>query len=176
MITFYGVSVNPVELFLKPHPLRVSLQLQCVYPVRTIEVSKWCYCVNKRLKSWWRYQMETFSAWLALWEGHPWFRLTKACNTDLWYFLWCALEQTAEQTVEMPVFETPWRPLWRHCNDQWWIWVTLKCQKASLYSNGTYPVRTSAKITPLINALEQHNKICEWTVKIQAHWRISNHR
>ena len=30
-----------------------------------------------------------------------WIPLKKASNAELWYFLWCVLEQTAEQAVEI---------------------------------------------------------------------------
>ena len=30
-----------------------------------------------------------------------WILLKKASNAELWYFLWCVLEQTAEQAVEI---------------------------------------------------------------------------
>ena len=50
--------------------------------------------------SWWRHQMETFSAFLSLYEGkstgHRWISLTKASNAELWCILWCAPEQTVE--------------------------------------------------------------------------------
>ena len=49
-----------------------------------------------------------------LWEesnGHQWIPFTKASDAEVWGFLWCAPEQTAEQTVQIPVI------LWRHCND-----------------------------------------------------------
>ena len=32
---------------------------------------------------------------------HLWIPLTKASDAELWYFLWSAPEQTAEQTIEM---------------------------------------------------------------------------
>ena len=35
-------------------------------------------------------------------------------------FLWCAPEQTAEQTMRMPWFNMPWRSLWR-CLNKWWL-------------------------------------------------------
>ena len=46
-------------------------------------------------KSWWRHQMETFSALLALCEwgeftGHRWIPPTKASDAELWCFLWSA--------------------------------------------------------------------------------------
>ena len=44
---------------------------------------------------WWRHQIETFSALLALCAGnsltgHRWIPLTKASDADLWCFLWSA--------------------------------------------------------------------------------------
>ena len=51
--------------------------------------------------TWWRHQMETFSALLALCEGNP--PVTgglplRASNVGLWCFLWSAPEQTVRQT------------------------------------------------------------------------------
>ena len=34
---------------------------------------------------------------------HRWIPLTKACNAELWYFLWFAPEQTVEQKIETSV-------------------------------------------------------------------------
>ena len=34
---------------------------------------------------------------------HPWIHLTKACDAELWCFLFSAPEQTVEQTIEMLV-------------------------------------------------------------------------
>ena len=35
--------------------------------------------------------------------GHRWIPLTKASDAELWCFLWSALEQIVEQTIETPV-------------------------------------------------------------------------
>ena len=48
--------------------------------------------------------------------GDQWIALTKTSNAELWCFLWSAPEQTAEETIKTPGFETPSRSLWRHCN------------------------------------------------------------
>ena len=65
----------------------------------------WCTKTENAIAfTWWRHQMETFSALLALMRGiHRWSSLTKTSDAKLWYFLWCAPEQTVEQTAEMPV-------------------------------------------------------------------------
>ena len=58
------------------------------------------------LSAWWRQQMEAFSASLAFcgeFTGHRWIPCTKVSDTELWYFLWYALEQTTRQTVETQV-------------------------------------------------------------------------
>ena len=60
--------------------------------------------VRSKTSPWWRHQMQTISALLALVRGiHRWIPFTKASATELWCFLWSALEQTVEQTIETPV-------------------------------------------------------------------------
>ena len=50
--------------------------------------------------------------------GHWWFLLPKISDAELWCFLWCEPEQTAEQSNQSIRwwFETTSRSLWRHCN------------------------------------------------------------
>ena len=55
---------------------------------------------------WWRHQMETFSALLALWEesvGHRWIPLAMTSDAELWCFLLSAPERTVEKTIETPI-------------------------------------------------------------------------
>ena len=33
--------------------------------------------------------------------GHRWIPLSQASDAELWYFLWSALEQTVEQTIDL---------------------------------------------------------------------------
>ena len=49
--------------------------------------------------------------------GHRWIPLTKASDAKILGFLWSALEQTVDQTIETRWFETPSRSLWRHFNE-----------------------------------------------------------
>ena len=49
--------------------------------------------------------------------GYRWIHLTKDIDAELWCILWSAPEQTFELTIETPVFATPLRSLWRHCNE-----------------------------------------------------------
>ena len=49
------------------------------------------------LSPWWRHQMETLSALLALCAGNsPWIPLTDAGDADLWGLLWSAPEQKVD--------------------------------------------------------------------------------
>ena len=51
----------------------------------------------------WRHQMETFPRYWPLVRGIHRSTLTKACDAELWCFLWSAPEQTVEQMIETPV-------------------------------------------------------------------------
>ena len=57
------------------------------------------WCQIDRVSTWWRHQIETNSALLAL-ESTG---LTRASNAEAYCFISCAPEQTAEQTVDMLV-------------------------------------------------------------------------
>ena len=48
-------------------------------------------CTNPSI-SWWRHQMETFSASLVLCDRSRWIPRTKASDAELWCFLWSASE------------------------------------------------------------------------------------
>ena len=64
----------------------------------------------------------------SLWElrtGHRWIPPTKASDAELWYFLWSALEQTTEQTIEAPVI---WDADELNVTSLWWI--LSNCQYA----------------------------------------------
>ena len=81
----------------------------------SLHIDQWSFIhiTNRsQISTWWRHQMETFSALLALCEGdspvigefpHRWIPLTKANDAKLWCFLWSAPEQTVEQTTQTPV-------------------------------------------------------------------------
>ena len=47
--------------------------------------------------------MELWDPFNELW----WIPLTKACDSELWYFLWSVPEQTVEQTIETPMIWDP---------------------------------------------------------------------
>ena len=52
------------------------------------------------------------STLLALWAGNP-----SVSGAEFWCFLWCAPEQTVEQTVKVPEIWDVMTSMWRHCNE-----------------------------------------------------------
>ena len=64
--------------------------------------------------SWWRHQMETFSALLALCAGNS--PLTKTSDDELWCFFYLCLNKRLSKQPWGWWFETPSCSLWRHCD------------------------------------------------------------
>ena len=71
------------------------------------------------ISSWWRHQMETFfrvpGPLCGEFTGYRWIPLTKASDAELWCLPWSAHEQTVDLQSRRWWYETPSRPLWRHC-------------------------------------------------------------
>ena len=69
---------------------------------------------------WWRHQMETFSASLALCEGNPpdtgWFPSQRSLTRRFGVFFDLRLNKRLIKLWIRRLFKTLWRPLWRHCN------------------------------------------------------------
>ena len=84
--------------------------------------------------SWWRDQMETFCALLAILYGeissHRWIPRTKASDAKLWCFFDRRPNKFLSKESWGWWFETQPRPLWRHCNGPRPYGVTIKrnCQ------------------------------------------------
>ena len=78
------------------------------------------------MRAWWRDQMETFSAPLALCEGNP----PVVTKTDLWSFFWCAPEQTAKEAVEMLIW-----------NASFWFVDVLVCRRMFCRRYGLSTIR-----------------------------------
>ena len=70
--------------------------------------------------SWWRYQMETFSALLVLGEGNSpvteWFPSQRPETRSLAVFFDLRLNKRLGKPSRRRWFDTPSRSLWRHCN------------------------------------------------------------
>ena len=74
--------------------------------------------------SWWRHQMETFSALLALCEG--WIPSQRPVTRSFYVFFDSGLNNRLSKQSRRLWFETPSRSLWRQCNGQilpgqWWL-------------------------------------------------------
>ena len=71
--------------------------------------------------SWWRHQMETFSALLALWQGNPpvtgGFPSQRPVMRNFHVFFDLRLKKRLNKQSRHRWFETPSHPLWRHCID-----------------------------------------------------------
>ena len=89
------------------------LKLQTDYP-------EYSSLSNKALTTRWRHQMGTFTALLALCEGNPPVtgRLPpkRPVTRSFYVFSGACLNKRLKQSI-WRWFETPWRSLWRHCND-----------------------------------------------------------
>ena len=75
-----------------------------------------CFMSN----SWWRYQMETLSALLAICAGNSpvtgEFPSKRPVTRSFDVFFDLCLNKRLSKQSRGWWFQTPWRPLWRHCN------------------------------------------------------------
>ena len=82
----------------------------------------WCADPNDKrplLLIWWRHQMETFSALLAIFErGIDRFPAQRPVTRSVGVFLDLRLNKWLSKQSWGWWFEMPSRPLWRHCNDR----------------------------------------------------------
>ena len=73
---------------------------------------------------WWRHQMETFSALLALCAGNSpvtsEFSAQRPVTRSFYVFFYLRLNKRLSKQSWGWWFETPSRSLWRHCNDNHW--------------------------------------------------------
>ena len=82
----------------------------------------WCYTIHHSYAnySWWRHQMETFSALLAIGVGNSSvtgeFPAQRPVTRSLDIFFDLRLNKRLSKQSGGWWFETPSRPLWRHCN------------------------------------------------------------
>ena len=75
---------------------------------------------ERSLSAWWRHQMETFSALLALCAGNSpvtgEFPAQRPVTRSFDDFFDLSLNRRLSKQPRRRWFETPYRPLWRHCN------------------------------------------------------------
>ena len=110
--------------------------------------------------TWWRHQMETFPALLALCEGNPPVTggVTRGCDV----FFDLRLNKLLNKQSRRWRFETPLRSFWRHCNG---VGNTLKCKiwgnnertlfdtKSLTFQFATYFDRKSKVIRPVLRSV-----------------------
>ena len=96
-------------IFSKPFMRNFSLKKTCCLATNIqLLYSQHCdRCWPSTIMSWWRHQMDTFSALLAL---------TKVSDTELWCFLRWEPEQTVKHTVELSVIWDAMKSMWRRRN------------------------------------------------------------
>ena len=89
---------------------------------------------------WWRHQMETFFALLAIYEGNHWSQMDSP-HKGQWrgalIFLRSAPGLTMSKQLRRRRIETPLRSLWRHCNDFPHNWLAMGgfvCSRPGFYS------------------------------------------
>ena len=111
---------------------------------------------------WWRHQMETFSALLAICAGS-----TVASDAELWCIL-CRNKRLSKQSWGW-WFETPSRPLWHHCNGN-----SIKRWLASRAFRGPSKVLATRQHVWLHSM--QYVALLHWMVGliwlIEAEWRM----
>ena len=90
-VRLMGLTCCQIELH---YFITTMICLYYTYPycVLVSSISKWCVLWHDT-NPWWRHQMETFSALLALVRGHLWIPRTKASDAELWCFRWSASEK-----------------------------------------------------------------------------------
>ena len=85
-----------------------------------------CHCNDGRIMTywWWRHQMETFSALLAICAGNSLvpgdFPAQRPVTRSFDVFFDLRLNKRLSEQSWGWWFETPLRPLWRHCNAGGW--------------------------------------------------------
>ena len=79
------------------------------------------YFLWNSIGSWWRHQMETVFALLASCEGNPsvsvGFPSQRPVTRSFDVFFYLRLSKWFSKQSRCRSFETPWRSLWRRCND-----------------------------------------------------------
>ena len=79
----------------------------------------------------WKYFPHYFPLWRQS-TGHRWIPLTKASDAELWCFLDLRLNKRLSKQPMLRWSKTPSRSLWRHCNEQWYLYNVLGILRWSL--------------------------------------------
>ena len=116
-LSFSKLSNNWLPIEYRVHIWHVSPQLSC---------ASVCFCKMINISHgkfppmvWWRHQMETIVALLALCEGShrsPMDSPHKSQWRGAFMFFYLRPNKRLSKQSRRPWFETPWCSLWRHCN------------------------------------------------------------
>ena len=89
-----------------------------------VPVDHWSYTMPQNVESWWRHQMETFSALLAFCAGNSpvtgEFPAQRPVPRSFDVFFDLCLNKRLSKQSRGWRFETLSRPLWPHCNEKRW--------------------------------------------------------
>ena len=99
-----------------PLPLGKWLYRSNVCEVTLKDMGNINRCQNTIIKSWWRHQMETFSALLAICERNPPFTGGFPSQRPGTRSFDVFVDVRLNKWLRCRWFKTHWRSLWRHCN------------------------------------------------------------
>ena len=133
-----GAIIKTVPVHLT-QPWKILVKLPAIWPqlkAKQCETCTWLSVLQVKQyfgasfieNTWWRHQMETFSALLAICAGNSpvpgEFPAQRPVTRSFALFFDLRLNQRLRKQSRGWCFETIPRPLWRHCND---IWAVLWC-------------------------------------------------
>ena len=102
--------------------LRVCLEKNAYTFSGNFAVSRWHRSELKSMFTWWRHQMETLSALLALWAGNSpvtrEFPSQRPVTRSFDVFFDLCLNKRSSKQSRRWWFDTPSRSLWNHCNNE----------------------------------------------------------
>ena len=112
--------------------------------------------------SWWRHQMETFSALPAICVGNPSvigeFTTQRPVMWSFDVFFDLRLNKRWSKLSEGWWFETPSRPLWRHCNVKWVLYGMY-----GIFCVWPFPIRNDSRYLFGIH-VEKTKKLSCWKI------------
>ena len=142
------------------------------------------------LQTWWRHQMETFSALLAICVGNSpvtgEFPTQRPVTQTFDVFFDLCMNKRLRKLSRGWWFETPWRPLWRHCNgvEIWMLLMNIFFSFSDMRSivpeagikGGNRQLHPTASVgcnylsLPLIPASD--TRLLAWTLQTEDNWQF----
>ena len=156
-----------------------------------LEMSRRCKLPGGHTSWWWRHQMETFSALLALCVVTGEFPSQRPVTRSFAIFFHLPLNKRLSKQSWGWWFETPWRSLWRHCNvvrkfsnfhrirtrpsTNGWIWKSRKIWRQrpiSLHHRDVIMSATASQITGVSSVFSTVWSGTEENMKALRHWPL----